>query len=309
MPRSLAAARQRSWEDKSAYRNSVRQERHRPLTTDDCQIVSTNRGFRLRRCDFLPDRNGDVDVDPQSVYPKSACVFVANLPYAALDLEIEAAVTRVFEQFGTVFVKIRRERVNGNLPYAFAQYINVEDARSALLRGNGVTILGRKCRTEMARNHTFYVVYRRDQGNVTVDEVEKMLSPYGTTRCRMLEDQVRDELNISSAVKVEFDVFDPTRNINRVSLQHILSSCSSWCIRRYPQFHIDAVNFRKSRVPVQNPEAEHIDQYDQCRRSLYVTDLPAGFVDEDIIECFGCFGKVHNIKTAQTSRGKSSPRQ
>lgn len=48
---------------------------------------------------------------------------VCSLPYAALDLEIEAAVTRVFEQFGTVFVKIRRERVNGNLPYAFAQYI------------------------------------------------------------------------------------------------------------------------------------------------------------------------------------------
>ncbi|KAK0729659.1 hypothetical protein B0H67DRAFT_547766 [Lasiosphaeris hirsuta] len=265
----------------------IQEELRHPLPSDDCEIVKSERGFRLRRRDFLGPLGEDID--PQSVFPKKACVFVANLPYAHLDMEIEAAVARVFQQYGTVFVKVRRERAHGNLPYAFAQYIDPENAQAALIGGNGVTILGRKCRTEMAKSRTFYVVYRRDGGDLTIEEVEDMVRPYAAINCRMLEDQVRDELGISAAVKVEFDVFDPTLNINR-------------CIRHNPQFHIDAVNYKKSQIPI-NPTDEFHDIYEKCRRTLYVTDLPPGFSEEDIRECFGPLGGIHTVKTAQTTRG------
>ncbi len=47
-----------------------------------------------------------------------------SLPEAKDDRALEAAVTRVFSQFGTVFVKIRREMkgTSNGMPYAFAQY-------------------------------------------------------------------------------------------------------------------------------------------------------------------------------------------
>ena len=47
-----------------------------------------------------------------------------SLPESKDDRALEAAVTREFSKFGTVFVKIRREG-KGNIvgmPYAFAQY-------------------------------------------------------------------------------------------------------------------------------------------------------------------------------------------
>jgi hypothetical protein len=47
-----------------------------------------------------------------------------SLPESKDDRALEAAVTREFSKFGTVFVKIRREG-RGNvvgMPYAFAQY-------------------------------------------------------------------------------------------------------------------------------------------------------------------------------------------
>jgi hypothetical protein len=47
-----------------------------------------------------------------------------SLPESKDDRALEAAVTREFSQFGTVFVKIRREVKGGvtGMPYAFAQY-------------------------------------------------------------------------------------------------------------------------------------------------------------------------------------------
>jgi hypothetical protein len=55
---------------------------------------------------------------------KTKSDIVCSLPEGKDDRALEAAVTREFSRFGTVFVKIRREG-RGNvmgMPYAFAQY-------------------------------------------------------------------------------------------------------------------------------------------------------------------------------------------
>jgi hypothetical protein len=94
-----------------------------------------------------------------------------SLPEGKDDRALEAAVTREFGRFGTVFVKIRREGrgTSVGMPYAFAQYTvslwplllvnlassngqqNDQDAKDAVEKGKGIVILGRPCRTEMAK--------------------------------------------------------------------------------------------------------------------------------------------------------------
>lgn len=82
-----------------------------------------------------------------------------------------AAVTREFSQFGTVFVKIRRDEKTGLMPFAFCQFTvscfskparaplpfltslqNRQDADNALVHGRGIYIHGRPCRTERAKS-------------------------------------------------------------------------------------------------------------------------------------------------------------
>lgn len=85
-----------------------------------------------------------------------------------------AAVTREFSQFGTVFVKIRRDEKTGLMPFAFCQFTvsylsilapaslpatqfltslqNKQDADNALVHGRGIYIHGRPCRTERAKS-------------------------------------------------------------------------------------------------------------------------------------------------------------
>lgn len=65
------------------------------------------------------------------------------------DIALEAAITREFSKFGTVFVKIKRD--NKNIPFGFCQYTVEEDAKRALKEGGGIPILGRECRVEPAK--------------------------------------------------------------------------------------------------------------------------------------------------------------
>lgn len=106
-----------------------------------------------------------------------------SLPESKDDRSLEAAITREFGQFGTVFVKIRREMKGGTtgMPYAFAQYTvscpsvsvardtadnkqNDADANVAVEGGKGIMILGRPCRTEMVKaNRECRVPFPRPQ--------------------------------------------------------------------------------------------------------------------------------------------------
>lgn len=75
-------------------------------------VAGSRRSFTSRR-----HRRG---TDPQDLYPASSCIFVANLPERLSDQTLEAAVTKIFSQFGTVFIKIKRDP--RNMPHAFCQY-------------------------------------------------------------------------------------------------------------------------------------------------------------------------------------------
>lgn len=122
-------------------------------------VAGSRRAFKNRR-----NQRG---TDPQDLYPASSCIFVANLPERLSDQTLEAAVTKIFSQFGTVFIKIKRDP--RNMPHAFCQYTvcktpkesptsvlltlrqTDQDATEAVTKGRGEMIYGRPCRTEMAR--------------------------------------------------------------------------------------------------------------------------------------------------------------
>ncbi|KAL8772027.1 MAG: hypothetical protein Q9209_002692 [Squamulea sp. 1 TL-2023] len=63
----------------------------------------------------------------QAMLPPNACVFVANLTQAKSDDQLEHSVSEVFQAFGNVYVKIRRD--SKGMPFAFCQY---EAGRTAL---------------------------------------------------------------------------------------------------------------------------------------------------------------------------------
>ncbi|KAH6855250.1 hypothetical protein B0I37DRAFT_423457 [Chaetomium sp. MPI-CAGE-AT-0009] len=222
-------------------------------------------------------------IDAQGIYPPSACVFVANLPESKDDLALEAAVTREFSQFGTVFVKIRREVKGGitGMPYAFAQYTNDDDAKVAIEEGRGIMILGRPCRTEMVKANRTFVIYSRNGDEVTTDIAREILEPYGEiSKCEPLTAQMSVAMNIPPAILVEFAKFDPKRDLNTAVRQH-----DGYCI--------DAFDMKKKNFMSRtDADEEFLRKYDVDRRSVFVGNLPVGTHKQEIINLFSSVGEV-----------------
>ncbi|KAL1837350.1 hypothetical protein VTJ49DRAFT_3961 [Mycothermus thermophilus] len=222
-------------------------------------------------------------LDAQNFYPPTACVFVANLPEAAEDRALEAAVTREFSRFGTVFVKIRREGRGHHIgmPYAFAQFTNNEDARTAMEQGRGIMILGRPCRTEMVRANRTYIIYGRGDEDITIEEARRIFESYGPlSRCEPLPAQLCAAMGLPFTVLAEFQNFDAHRDLNSA-------------VRRNDRFRIDAFDVQNHTVIARpNPDEVFLQRYDVDRRSVFVGGLPLDTTREELIELFSQVGEV-----------------
>ncbi|KAK3298206.1 uncharacterized protein B0H64DRAFT_438695 [Chaetomium fimeti] len=222
-------------------------------------------------------------IDAQGIYPPSACVFVANLPESKNDHALEAAVTREFSQFGTVFVKIRREVKGGvtGMPYAFAQYTNDEDAKVAIDEGRGIMILGRPCRTEMVKANRTFVIYSRNGDEVTTDTAREIVEPYGElSKCEPLSAQMCTAMDIPTAILVEFARFDPKRDLNTAVRQH-----DGYCI--------DAFDMKKKNfISRTDADEEFLRKYDVDRRSVFIGNLPVDTQKQEIINLFSPVGEI-----------------
>ncbi|EAQ89950.1 hypothetical protein CHGG_06569 [Chaetomium globosum CBS 148.51] len=225
-------------------------------------------------------------IDAQGIYPPSACVFVANLPESKDDRALEAAVTREFSQFGTVFVKIRREVKGGvaGMPYAFAQYTNDNDAKVAIDEGRGIMILGRPCRTEMVKANRTFVIYSRRGDEVTIDTAREILEPYGElSKCELLSTQMCEAMSLPTSVLVEFAKFDPKRDLNTAVRQH-----DGYCI---DAFDVKKKNF----ISRSDADEEFLRKYDVDRRSIFVGNLAPDTQKEEIMDLFSPVGEVLDV--------------
>lgn len=126
---------------------------------------------------FTPPRLASLWQSKPRIFPPSLLIIadiIRSLADSKDDGLLMAAVTREFSQFGTVFVKIRRDEKTGLMPFAFCQFTvsflsipalaslqetqfltslqNKQDADNALVHGRGIYIHGRPCRTERAKS-------------------------------------------------------------------------------------------------------------------------------------------------------------
>ncbi|KAK4200273.1 hypothetical protein QBC40DRAFT_174275, partial [Triangularia verruculosa] len=250
-------------------------------------------------------------VDPQTVYPSTACVFVANLAEPRDDVALEAAVTRAFSRFGTVFVKIRRDL--NNLPFAFAQYTNEQEAKEAIEKGRGLLILGRPCRTEMVKsNHCdvnqhsagSFIIYKRDASEILIDEARTIMETFGTVgSIEVVSEATCEHMDLPSAVLVEFSGFSQEQALNKVgsfiSFNHLAAAL-------FPEYVIDMFDSRKRSLNPVDRNAEFLRQYHIDRKSIYVGDIPLDATENEMFELFSDIGEVIKVNLVQrhTQDGK-----
>nr|CAE76375.1 hypothetical protein [Neurospora crassa] len=227
-----------------------------------------------------PSTPKDDAFDAQYLYPPSACVFVANLPEAREDEDLNAAVTKEFSYFGLVYVKIRRDP--SNMPFAFCQYTDENHAKDAVVNGKGIMILGRPCRTEMVKANRTYAINRRDHRDITVHQAMRVLEAYGElNKCYVLPAELQQELGLPPTVVAGFTVFDPTRDMGLVAKEN-------------PDYRIVPYDEdKKSITPPRDPNKEFLRQYDVDRRTLYIAHMPRDVEETELEDLFSQAGTIN----------------
>ncbi|MCJ1298177.1 hypothetical protein MMC08_000966 [Hypocenomyce scalaris] len=187
-----------------------------PFTTSS---IASQTAVQQGGDNFLPreDRvNLELSGDTaQALLPPNACVFVANLTASRSDDQLEHSVTRAFSEFGTVYVKIRRD--NHGMPFAFCQYEHVADSQNAIDLGRGILIDGRPCRTERAKVNRSLYLSRVRGGPISEREAHSILRPYGAIEKTWVTTPTdREMFRLPEGIWVTFAFFQDCRDAQAV---------------------------------------------------------------------------------------------
>lgn len=222
--------------------------------------------------------------DAQAIFPPSSCVFVANLLQSETDEALEVAVTQVFREFGTVFVKIRRD--SNQMPFAFCQYTNDRDAENAIRDGRGRHIRGRPCRCEKAKAHRLFYFERQYGPAITPREAMSLLSPFGKIdSVHRANASDRAAYNLNEGVVVQFAMYDEGQAALQAFRNHDVYKMQSMANMASP-----------SRNTKSNPAyRDYLNTYDIERRSVFVGNLPADTVEADLEQHFANCGNIIRV--------------
>lgn len=119
--------------------------------------IYANKGVDTLNDEKDCDADSDIDIEQKSRGRPSACVFVASLCSTLTDDQLCVSVTEHFEKWGDLStVKVLRD--TSNRPYAFVQYVNENDSKTAIKEGHNSVLNGRNIRCEAAKvNRTLFV--------------------------------------------------------------------------------------------------------------------------------------------------------
>ncbi|KAL9609965.1 MAG: hypothetical protein Q9167_005293 [Letrouitia subvulpina] len=201
----------------------------------------------------------------QAVLPPNACVFVANLTQSKSDDQLEYSVSTVFQAFGNVYVKIRRD--GKGMPFAFCQYeitggrISETEAHQVLARFGALEKVWYCSQTdkEMFRlpegiwvMFAFFQDCRDAQAGFRDDPIYRLEQP------KMPED-IRTRLGSQShsSSMSHFNRYSPKNGLN-------------------------------------SPQATIRRAADRC--SIFVGNLPTDATDEKLQELFGVYGRIIHIE-------------
>ncbi|CCT69777.1 uncharacterized protein FFUJ_05692 [Fusarium fujikuroi IMI 58289] len=172
----------------------------------------------VRPISTLPAKMGAVanihrELDAQSIYPGDACLFVANLPQHIDDLTLRVSLTKHFAKFGTVFVKVKRDRIR-HMPMAFVQYTQIKHADVAVREARGDIIHGRAIRVEKCGGNLSYIIWRKDTRPVHSNEAHSIFSRYGPVKkVEILDHDAQTKLAVPPSLRILYSRFDPKRNV------------------------------------------------------------------------------------------------
>ncbi|KAK1252582.1 hypothetical protein MKX08_003769 [Trichoderma sp. CBMAI-0020] len=220
-----------------------------------------------------------LDTDAQNIYPSSACVFVANLSQNFDDGKLGVEVTKYFSQFGTVFVKIRRD--SRQMPFAFCQFTSDTDAENAEKYGSGAMILGRPCRVEKATAHSSFVVYKLSGEETSRQEAYDLLSTLGTVaKVYPLGSRSQKTEKLPPAMVVHYKRYDSLRSVVKTFEGH-------------PEFCVDAYDPKTgTRQQNKRGDQQNFAQYEKDRRSAYFGNLPLTMTSDGLKSLASSCGKV-----------------
>ncbi|KAL6893413.1 hypothetical protein GGI43DRAFT_429998 [Trichoderma evansii] len=220
-----------------------------------------------------------LQTDAQNIYPSSACVFVANLSQNFDDGRLEVEVTKYFSQFGTVFVKIRRD--GRQMPFAFSQFTSDIDAENAEKYGSGAMILGRPCRVEKATAHSCFVVYKLSGEKISRQEAFDLLSTLGTiAKVYPLDSRSQKTEKFPPAMVVHYKRYDSLRSVVKTFEGH-------------PKFCVDAYDPKTgTRQQNKRGDQQNYAQYEKDCRSAYFGNLPWTMTSDGLKSLASSCGKV-----------------
>ncbi|KAM0260911.1 hypothetical protein ACHAQJ_002531 [Trichoderma viride] len=241
-------------------------------STESSELAASQRDTNLALVPHEP-----FQTDAQNIYPSSACVFVANLGQAFDDGRLEVEVTKYFSQFGTVFVKIRRD--NRQMPFAFCQFTCDADAESAGKYGNGAVILGRPCRVEKATAHSCFIVYKLSGAEISRQEAIELLGVLGTiAKAYPLDPRSQKTEKSPPAMVVHYKRYDSSRSVT---------------FEGHPIFCVDAYDPKaETRQQHKRNDQQGYAQYEKDRRSAYFGNLPLNMTSDVLRSLASSCGKV-----------------
>ncbi|WPK27795.1 hypothetical protein PUMCH_005196 [Australozyma saopauloensis] len=216
-----------------------------------------------------PNRNTVVRGKP------SACVFVASLPALLLDDRLCRLVSDHFKKFGDVSsVKVLRDPINR--PYAFVQYTNDEDCKTAIALGHDSELGGRQLRCEPAKvNRTLFLSFSELVDKKLVSEIT---SSFGETELVLIG-----------------------TNLGRVASDSLLLMSHNWFVKfTYRDEAIQAFASLLERETLQVEWAQNVDDIAPSRnldrRSIFVGQLPGDIGTLQLREHFSGHGKIEDIQ-------------
>ncbi|KAG5982270.1 hypothetical protein E4U55_002129 [Claviceps digitariae] len=229
-------------------------------------------------------------IDAQGIYPGTACMFVANLSQPYDDRTLELEVTKCFSQFGEVWVKIKRD--GSQMPFAFCQFTKDDHAQNAVKFGKGMVILGRPCRTEMARAHSSFIVFKKSGEPTSLAEATDLLGQLGeVAKAEFVHQDIQMSLHIPRAVLVTYKMYDNRRDPVKYFAQNQNFLVIANDPKRTPE--INAVALFKQTW---DGGRELMEQYDKDRRSAFIGNLPLSMTEELLQNIAGACGEVVSIQ-------------
>ncbi|KAL8734416.1 MAG: hypothetical protein Q9181_003219 [Wetmoreana brouardii] len=298
-----------SWHHLRDFHNNCR-----PDNPEDPFVVSRNQAAHVQATivegGFQPreDRaNLPLSADTaQAMLPPNACVFVANLTQSQTDEQLEKSVAAVFQAFGNVYVKIRRD--NKNMPFAFCQYEQVRDAQRAITMGRGLLIDGRPCRTEVAKVNRSLYLSKITGGSISEDEAREVLGRFGAIeKLWYCSDTDKEMFRLPEGVWVMFAFFqdcrdaqagfrdDPTYRLEQPRMpedmrQRLGARSHPPPVTQRPRFSPGGLGVS----PQESPQAMMKRITDLS--SIFVGNLPVDATDDKLRELFGLYGRIVQIE-------------